>query len=182
MNDVINNIKAKFGNISFDNDKRRKFVLVIGILGILLILISEIELPFHKNDSKHSADFDGDYSEYVNTLNDELTEVLTNIYGVGNCVVMITLKSTKENIYAQNTENSFSDSSNSKNNEYVIYESENGDSPILLKENFPAVEGVAVVCSGGDVPAVKEKVIDCVCALFHLTANRVSVSKLNDKG
>ena len=95
---------------------------------------------------------------------------------------MITLKSTKEGVYAKNTENSSTEGSNSENNEYVIYDGENGDSPLLLKEKFPSVEGVAVICSGGDDIVVKEKIIDCVCALFNISATRVSVAKLETKG
>lgn len=95
---------------------------------------------------------------------------------------MITLKNTKENVYAENSETSSSDSSNSENNEYVIYNSENGDAPLLLKEEMPQVAGVAVVCSGGDSEAVRERIIDCVCALFDISSSHVSVSKLNTKG
>ena len=44
------------------------------------------------------------------------------------------------------------------------------------------MEGVAVICSGGDDIVVKEKIIDCVCALFNISATRVSVAKLETKG
>ncbi len=165
-----------------NNDKRRRLLVVLGAIGVLLILLSEIKLPVNKVKDSATVSFSGNYSEYVKGLENELSEIISSINGVGTCKVMITLKNTNEKFYAQNIENSYSDSSNSKNNEYVIYESENGDSPILLKENFPAIEGVAVVCSGGDNNAVRENIINCVCALFNLPANRVSVSKLTDKG
>ena len=95
---------------------------------------------------------------------------------------MITLQNTKESVYAENKETSSDESSNSENNEYVIYNSENGDSPLLLKEEMPKVAGVAVVCTGGDNVLVQEKIIDCVCALFNISSSRVSVAKLNSKG
>ncbi len=95
---------------------------------------------------------------------------------------MITLRSTSESIYAKNTENSQSTGSSSQNSEYVIYDGGNGDSPILLQENFPDIEGVAIVCSGGDNIAVREKIIQCVSALFNISSNRISVSKLSDDG
>ena len=177
----MNEVKKKIEELLSDNGKKRKILLATGIIGILLILLSEIDLPFNHSDNNYKSVSSSDYADYVNGFENELKDILTDINGVGNCKVMITLKSTNEKIYAQNSDNSYSESSNSRNNEYVIYESENGDSPILLKENFPAIEGVAVVCSGGDLPAVKENVINCVCALFNIPANRVSVSKLTEK-
>lgn len=180
MNELKNRITEVLEKLSSSADKKRKFVVIIGVIGVFLILLSEINLPFNEKKNKSTATFEGNYSEYVDRLNDELTDILSGISGVGTCRVMITLKNTNEKVFAQNSENSFSDGSNSRNNEYVFYESENGDSPILLKENFPAIEGVAVVCSGGDVPAVKESIISCVCALFNIPANRVSVSKLSE--
>lgn len=182
MNKSFEAQKEKIAEFFENDNKKRKLIVILGIIGVSLILISEIKIPNY--DKKNNSDVlsSSSYSEYVCSLNDELTDIISSISGVGECRVMITLKNTNEKIYAQNSENSFSDSSNSKNNEYVIYESENGDSPILIKENFPAIEGVAIVCSGGNDTVVRENIINCVCALFNISANRVSVSKLSDKG
>lgn len=173
-------MKEKLLSLIKNKDGKKKLIIIAAVLGVLLILVSEIDLPKNKSSTEHLEE--SDYASYVKSLNDELTVIISSIDGVGQCNVMITLKNTKERVYAENTESSENESSNSENNEYVIYDSENGDSPILLKENFPVVEGVAVVCSGGDNVLVKEKIIDCVCALFNISANRVSVAKLDMKG
>ncbi len=180
MNKAFEEKIKKVSEFLEDRDRKRKLIVITGIIGVLLILLSEINLPFSKEAESSYSSFDGDYSAYVNSLNDELTDIISSIKGVGECRVMITLKNTNEKVYAQNSNNSFSDSSNSKNNEYVFYESNSGDAPILLKENFPDIEGVAVVCSGGDDYAVRESVIRCVCALFNISTSRVSVSKLSE--
>lgn len=172
-------LKEKFSDLMRTKDARNKLLIAAAALGVILILLSE--LNFSSPQAEESVQT-GDYAEYVSTLNDELTNVISSIDGVGTCKVMITLKNTKESVYAENNETSSSDSSNSQNNEYVIYNSENGDSPLLLKEEMPQVAGVAVVCSGGDSEAVREKIIDCVCALFNISSSRVSVAKLNTKG
>lgn len=172
-------IKDKVINIFQKKDSRNKILIVAAVLGVVLILLSELDFSTPKVEESVQT---GDYAQYASTLNDELTSVISSIDGVGDCKVMITLKNTKENVYAENSETSSSDSSNSENNEYVIYNSENGDSPLLLKEEMPQVAGVAVVCSGGDSEAVRERIIDCVCALFDISSSHVSVSKLNTKG
>lgn len=176
---MIPKVKDKVINLFQNKDSRNKIFIVAAVLGVVLILLSEMDFSVPKAEESVQS---GDYAQYVSTLNDELTNVISSIDGVGECKVMITLKNTKESVYAENNETSSSDSSNSENNEYVIYNSENGDSPLLLKEEMPQVAGVAVVCSGGDSEAVREKIIDCVCALFSIPSSRVSVAKLNTKG
>lgn len=175
----MSRFKDKFSEI-INSKNKNKIIISVGILGIILILLSEVN--FGLGDSKKPNETDNDYVSYVSSLNSELTQLLSSIDGVGECRVMITLRNTRESVYAKNSESSSSDNSKSNSDEYVIYDSENGDSPILLKENFPDVEGVAIVCSGGDNIAVKEKVIKCVSALFNISSNRISVTKLNSKG
>lgn len=176
---LVNKIKEKF--IDFISSKNKsKLIIIAGFAGILLILLSEIS--FGSDSAKNTPVTKTDYSAYVSILNDELTSLLSSIDGVGECRVMITLRNTSENVYAKNIDSSRNENSKSQTDEYVIYDSENGDSPILLKENFPDIEGVAIVCSGGDNVVVREKVIKCVSALFNISSNRISVTKLNAKG
>lgn len=174
------NFKEKFVSFIQKKDSRKKIIIIAAALGILLILLSEINIPSDSSSAESVST--GDYAEYVSNLNSELTEIISSIDGVGECNVMITLQNTKESVYAENSETSSDESSNSENNEYVIYNSENGDSPLLLKEEMPKVAGVAVVCTGGDNVLVQEKIINCVCALFNISSSRVSVAKLNSKG
>lgn len=172
-------MKDKLKQFFSDKLSKKNLIIVIAVIGILCIALSEIN--FSGSEKKETSN-EENYSDYVDSLNNELTELISSIDGVGDCRVMITLKSTKESVYAKNTESSNTDSSNSENNEYVIYDGESGDSPLLLKEKYPSVEGVAVICSGGDNIVVKEQIIDCVCALFNISATRVSVAKLETKG
>lgn len=171
----MNNLKEKIKGVLETKKSKTKVLVAVGIIGILLILLSEISFAPSKKDTEVTKT---DYNAYVEQLDNKLIDLISSIEGVGRCKVMITLRSTSESIYAKNTENSQGNSSSSQNSEYVIYDGENGDSPILLQENFPDIEGVAIVCSGGDNIAVREKVIQCVSALFNISSNRISVSKL----
>lgn len=168
MNSVKDKIEKLFKS-------KQKILIIAGVLGVVLIMLSEISFAPNEKKAEVSA---ADYGSYVKSLNKELTNIISSMDGVGACKVMITLKNTSESVFAQNTDVSKDEDSSSENNEYVIYNSSNGDSPILLKENFPDIEGVAVVCSGGDNVAVKEQIIRCVSALFGVSSNRISVSKL----
>lgn len=176
---MIKKIKDKLLALLKNKDKRNRLFIAGAALGVVLILLSDLD--FSSAPAEKSVET-GDYAQYVSTLNEELTDIISSIEGVGECSVMITLKSSKESVYAENSDSSNTESSNSQNNEYVIYNSENGDSPLLLKEEMPQVAGVVVVCAGGDSEAVREKVTNCVCALFSISSGRVSVAKLETKG
>jgi len=97
---------------------------------------------------------------------------------VGTCKVMITLEKSDENVYATNSESKRDADSGSSKEDYVLYDQDSGESPLLLSAYLPNVQGVAVVCTGGDDPAVREKITTTVASLFGIPTNRISVSKL----
>ncbi|MDE6659692.1 MAG: hypothetical protein K2K01_06220 [Eubacterium sp.] len=173
----MNSLKEKFKDAFEQKSSKTKILVAVGIIGILLILLSEISLPKSKQETEVTKT---DYTAYVNELDEKLNNLISSIDGVGTCKVMITLKSTSESVYAKNIQNSQSDSSASQNSEYVIYDGKDGDTPILIQENFPEIEGIAIVCNGGDNIAVREKVIQCISSLFNISSNRISVSKLGN--
>lgn len=175
-----NKIKEKINLFLLGDKKRIKIIVVIGLIGMLLILASEI-LPSSEEGDAKADNNQMNYSEYTKELENRLTEVISEIDGVGECKVMITLENTVESVYATNNEIKTDDSSLNEKDEYVLYESSGDESPVLIKEYMPKVRGVTVVCSGGDDIVTKEKIINSVTALFNLPTNRVSVSKIKEK-
>lgn len=169
-----NKIKAFVTN--FKNMKHKEKLLVLACLfGVLLILLSEFVSTGSSSKKAESTD----YQQYTASLENKTENIISSIDGVGKCKVMITLQETDENFYAQNTDESTDNGSISKKSEYVLYEDNNNDSPVLIKQSFPKVMGVAVVCQGGDNANVKEKVISAVSSLFGISSAKISVSKIN---
>ena len=157
-----------------NSDKKLKILVAIGLTGILLILLSEA-VP--KNISKSEAG-ESDYSKYISSLEDETRNIIESIDGAGKCVVMITLKASNENVYAKNTDENNNSGHISKSDEYVFYKGDSGETPVLLKEYFPQINGIAVVCSGADNYAVKESIISCLSSVFDIPVSKISVTKL----
>lgn len=176
---MTNRIKDRLLELFQKKDKRNIIIICAAAVAVFLIFFSEL-IP--STEAPEKSVKEDDYAGYVESLSKQLTDIISGMEGVGSCSIMITLESTKESVYAENAEASSSQSSNSQNSEYVIYNDDNGDSPLLLKEEMPRVAGVAVVCSGGDSEAVRERIVDCVCALFSIPSSRVSVSKSTSKG
>lgn len=166
------------------NDKKLAVLLVIGVIGVMLLAISEIEAK-PENDESGKADIKTVTQEtYEKELEKRLEEIVASVDGAGRAQVMITLKSSEENKYAVNSssENQISDGkSNSKSsNDYVVIDSPSGDSCVALRTESPKIQGVVVVCDGGDNSKVKNDVTNAVSALLGINVNHISVLKMKN--
>lgn len=176
---MVNKIKEKINAFAANDKKRIKIIVAIGLIGMVLILASEMLSAENKNKpDKAAAEFS--YTEYTLELEDRLVSLISQIDGVGECRVMITLENSAESVYAKNYEGKSDDDSSNQKDEYVFYKASGDESPVLIKEYLPQVQGVTVVCSGGDDIEVQEKIIDSVTSLFNIPTNRVSVSKIKN--
>ena len=172
-----NKIK-NFSKYLLENDKNKlKIITVIGVIGILLLSLPEI-IPKHNAESNSDNNEIVNYCDYIDNLESKLTNIIESIDGAGECRVMITLENTSENIYATDSELKIDDDSKSNKDNYVIYNAQSGESPVLINTNMPKIQGVTIVCSGGDNVKVREVIIKTVTSLFDISTNRVSVSKI----
>lgn len=167
-------IKEKISRIFKDNSKI-KLIIIIAFIGILLIMLSEIIPTNTQNVTTQTNDLK---QEYVENLEKETEKLISSISGVGRCKVMITIKSTNETVYAQNSDISSNSGNYSKKYEYVFYDGNNGDEPVLIKEYMPQIQGVAVVCDGAKNPEVNESIMSAVSSLFNISSSKISISKL----
>ena len=163
------------GVITADS-KRVKIIVAIGLVGIVLIFASSMLDSTEKNKTQDNDTLS--YEEYTNQMENKLIKILSSIEGAGECRVMITLENTTESVYATDVEEKNNSNTSNHKDEYVIYDSDKGETPVLIKEYLPKVQGVTVVCTGGDNTAVREKIIQSVTSLFNIPSNRVSVSKI----
>lgn len=172
----VSKIKESLTSFISGDSKKIKVIVALGLIGIVLIFASDM---LGKSDKKQEVNNDKiNYEDYTDQLENKLKNLIMAIEGVGECQVMITLENTTESVYATDVEFKNDDNSVNQKDEYVFYDSEKGETPVLIKEYLPKVQGVTVVCTGGDNIAVKEKIIQAVTSLFNIPTNRVSVSKI----
>lgn len=176
---LLNILKEKT-NKAHINKKTALFV-VIGLAGMFLILISEIDFGSDK-DKKELLEDDFSTAQYCDYLERKVEEIVRSIDGAGETRVMITLSETTEYVYATNDKINRKNSENSadidSDKEYVIIEKNNNDSGLLLKTIEPKVRGVAVVCEGGADAQVQQQIYSAVGAVLSLSTSRISISKL----
>lgn len=160
---------------NFKGDKRILLIVLIGIVGILLLTLSEIipdkddEQKLQDNDTKTES-----ITEYEQNLEKRLEDLLTSVDGAGKVRVMLTLDCGDESVYA--TENKSSEKSDEKS--YVLIENDGENGGLLLKVSQPQVRGVAVVCEGADSAKVKQEITGTLTVVLGISTNRVNIAKM----
>ncbi len=174
LNNSINKISEKF-----KVDKKSVIVIIIGVIGIILLVVSELIPSESKNDSKKNEDDTVaiTYSDYEKDVEERLESLISKIDGAGSVRVMVTLDCTVESVYAQK-EKETAGENKSRENEYVIIKSSDGESGILLKTTQPKIRGVAVVCSGGNSAVVRQNITNTVTAVLGISSARVNISAM----
>ena len=120
------------------------YIAVIFVVILLLIYLSNFS---GSNKKKNSINEKLTILEYTNNLEDNLESILSNIGGVENVKVMITLD---------------------MNNAEVM------DSQIILNQ-FPQIKGVIVTAKGVENTAIKLKVLHAIEAVLDITNGNIEI-------
>lgn len=156
---------------------------VVILCGILLLLISCGSLSFGDKDSSAEEESDRAVQETIggSTLQnfrerteEELVTLLEGVAGVGRVDVMITVRASNEKVTLKD---STSREGGSQEETVLIEDSERNSSPYVIQEKEPELEGVVVVCDGGDDATVKREITDAVSALFQIESHKIKVMK-----
>ena len=207
MNEDKENIFATFFKKgSFDKDKKEK-ILIGFLLGVFFLLVAAPVSDFTgKTGNKKINDKAGDNSEqivmskadaknisndeYISYLENKLEQMIGGMDGAGRVMVMITLKDGGEKILDKNrpyesaTDTSKEDGKEEVSEkiksmqETVLVEQDGNTGPIVVKESYPDIEGVVVLCEGGDNKELALKIKEAVSALFSLDAHKIVTGKL----
>ncbi len=162
-----------------------KLFLFLGLLGVVLIYISETDYTRQKSTLANMTTED-----YRLSLENSLTELLSQVDGAGKVKLMVTLESGEENVYAVQ-EKSDSDEQTvmaqqseqtrrrlSYENEIVMTDEGSGKRPVVEKVLQPSVQGVVVVCQGADDITVVSNITNAVSVVLNIPTNRVCVIKM----
>ncbi len=103
----------------------------------------------------------------------ELSEILSNVSGVGKAVVLLSEASGSDTIYQVDT------TQNQSNLDTVIVRDGSREEAGLIKQVLPPVyRGAIVVCQGADSAAVRLAVVDAVKSVTGLSSDCIIVLKM----
>lgn len=177
------NIKSKL-KLIFSDGRYIKIIVVLGICGMLMILFSEFAGGDSKKteNSESNCDIEYDTSEYTEKTEKRLREILQQIDGVGKAEIMLTVNSTEEYVYAEEIKSGISQDgdkiSNQNENQYVFKGNSSDKEALVKKIISPQINGVVIVCEGGDKSTVAESIYEAVSTALDISSNKIYVAKI----
>ena len=186
-------LTEEFKNFFGKNDKRIRIVLILGLVGIVLIGLSQFWPSGGKETPVAAGDTATATEAYKEKLEERVREIVSSVEGVGKSQVMVTLESGVEYVYEKeqnvsstlnedNTQGSGMKIQQSEDNKesFIIVEDENGHKTALVRTRLePKVQGVVVVCEGGGSALVAKNIYDLVTTALGIGYDRVCVVKSN---
>lgn len=172
---------------SFTQKKGAGLLLVLGLVGILLIFLSDLigGNTTAKTEVRATSGVQ-DSSQYAKELEAQLTDLVGNIQGVGRTRVMLTLEAGTAYDYVADEKSTSSvnagvngeTSQKSHESEYVLIDGKDGREALVANYTMPEIRGVVVLCEGADDIATVKRVTDAVSVVLGLSTNRICVTKM----
>lgn len=162
---------------SFRKIGKEKLIL-LAFAGILLIGSSYFESVGHDENEEPTSESNQQSEIYEDAIKDEIKKMIESIDGISNVQVMVTFQSGSEKVLQED-----SDSSTNGNGDKtvkkttVIFNQNGGDSPYVIKEIYPKIEGVAITASGLQESDKSAEIINMIAALFDIPVHKISVIK-----
>lgn len=177
-------------------------IITLVAVGIFLLVLSVPGLFNSENRPKRSnsvlmnsgnrMDEVDSTTAYVENMEQKLETSLRKVKGIGDVKVMLTVKSSKEQVALKDSTNSQTsnsetdaqggsrvESDTNRQEETVMSQSgTGGTSPYIIKEMEPEVSGVLVIARGGDNAKIISEINSAVQVLFDVPAHKIKVMKM----
>lgn len=175
-------------------DKKSRLLMLLGIGGMVLILLSSL-IPGKKTETSplpetaaawQAASAQQTAAAYAAGLESELADFISKIEGAGETQVLVMLENNGETRYlrAENSDRTKGGEASGRDSyaeEYVLVDGADGRRTVAVSVSEPEIRGVAVICRGGDQPAVQARILEAVTTLLDISSARVSISRLAEQ-
>ena len=155
---------------------RYKYVILVAALGAVLLAWPKQESNAGNETPMQHLSGESE----VEKLEKKMEEILSKMNGVGRVDVLLTLESGGELVLATDSTLRYSGSPQNpddydRSSETVTVSGGNGTDVVVTQEKSAKFRGALIVCDGGDNDRVRLKIVEAVCALTGLGADRVAV-------
>lgn len=154
--------------------QRYKYALLVAAAGVVLMALPALGGGETREESHRQSVQEVEFG--TEELEGRLEEALSQMDGVGEARVVLTLRGGPAQVLAQDTQHEVrEDQSQSSQTTVVISRGSGTEEPVVLQQLSPQYQGALVVCSGGGNPSVRLQVVEAVSALTGLGADHISV-------
>lgn len=153
--------------------KKYKYVALVLAVGLVLML-----LPSQKKTASDQGSV-VQPTESAPSVQEQLSQILSQINGAGKVQVMLTVASGEEIIYQTNDDfETNNDTGSTRADTVTVTDAERNESGLIRQVNPPAYLGALVVCQGADSPTVRFAIADAVTKITGLGADKISILKM----
>lgn len=190
-------MEVKSGKISleriktlFSEERRGRVLVAVGILGMLLVLLSQCSFSAHTDTPAQTDSASVSAEEYTKALEKRLGNLIESMEGVGRAQVMVTLESSAQMVFATEEkvqtdrmqdvtgeEKRREQVSGNSQSSLVLVDAGSGKRPLVKAQLEPTIRGVVVVCAGAESRVVSARIVDVVTTALGIGANKVCVVK-----
>lgn len=154
-----------------------KYALIVLLVGVLLLYAgggARDRPESNQPTGTEEAGFD------LDSFEQELTDKLSKIAGIGRVELMLSLEQTGESVYASNIRESESgsESGSYESTLSTVSDGSYGEQPVRIKETCPTFRGAVVLCDGAGASGVRLAVTEAVGAVCGLGADKISVIQM----
>lgn len=185
--------------------KKIGFIVILGLVGILFMIISNVlkpeeeaqPVPYDDSQIETSEEAaaettEGEIEELEDALGEELSGMLNQMDGVSDTEVMIHLDATSEQVYEKNKTTGQQTTDETDRNggsrtvedqtddhQVVLYRQGEQETPLLVQSKQPEVRGVFIVAGGMESQTMKSQVIEAVSRVLDVPSHKISVMPKN---
>lgn len=159
---------------SVKGGSRAGWAVALGALAMFLILLSELWPQQQTQAEPEQQAAATAAAAYQEQLEQRLGQLIEQIDGAGSAVVMVTLESGEETVYALDT---LSGQTQSQQTHVLLDDGTALEQTVYL----PKVCGVAVVCDGGGDISVAARITQVLSALLDIPTNRICIERRGDQ-
>ena len=154
-----------------------KLWLLIGCaaLGLCLLLMGSLrEGDKSEADAAQVFRYENlDPSDYAREVEARVAAICSQVSGAGRAYAVVTLSGGYRAVFATDSQSG----SSGYKNEIVLVGNGAAETAVLLGYENPEIEGIGIVCEGGDDPRIQKELISLVSATYHISSSRVYVVK-----
>lgn len=161
---------------------RQKWVVCI-LLGVLLMVIAiPVESKGDEEETEDEVETEKCSTDYEREMEERVEEILSQVEGVGEVKVMITLEDegesivekddTKETLSREQGEETTEESSTQSSTVFM------GEKPYETKLISPKIRGICVVAQGAKKNETRVKIYQSIQALFGVEAHKISIVEM----
>lgn len=151
--------------------KEYRYVILVLVLGILLMM-----LPQGKTEEKKDDNVLIPETEAVETLQEQLEQLLSQVQGAGKVRVLLTEAEGERVIYQTDGEQGSQNSTRADT--VIVSDSARAESGLVQQILPPSYMGAIILCQGADSASVRLSLIEAVSNATGLSSDRISVLKM----